>query len=66
MIGVGFGLRKKLVKMALADWTRKVSKALDQALAEHIVLTQSKLAQACPKDTGRMDSSFYEFLAKVI
>ena len=45
--------------MALADWSRKVSNALDQALAEHIVLTQSKLAQACPKDTGRMASSFY-------
>ena len=45
--------------MALADWTSKVSKALDQALADHIVLTQSKLAQACPKDTGRMASSFY-------
>ena len=45
--------------MALADWTRKVGKALDQALADHIVLTQSKLAQACPKDTGWMASSFY-------
>ena len=45
--------------MALADWSRKVSNALDQALAEHIVLTQSKLAQDCPKDTGRMASSFY-------
>ena len=45
--------------MALADWSRKVSNALDQALAEHIVLTQSKLAQACPKDTVRMASSFY-------
>ena len=45
--------------MALADWSRKVSNALDQALAEHIVLTQSKLAQDCPKDTGRKASSFY-------
>ena len=42
--------------MALADWSRKVSNALNQALAEHIVLTQSKLAQDCPKDTGRMAS----------
>ena len=42
--------------MALADWSRKVSNALDQALAEHIVLTQSKLAEDCPKNTGRMAS----------
>ena len=42
--------------MALADQTRKVRKALDQALADHIVLTQSKLAQANPKDSGRMAS----------
>ena len=55
MIVLGF----KASKMALADWSRKVSNALDQALAEHIDLTQSKLAQACPKDTGRMASSFY-------
>ncbi len=40
--------------------SRKVSKALDQALADHFVLTQSKqLAQAFPKDTGRIASSFY-------
>ena len=45
--------------MALADWSRKVSNALDQALAERIVLTQSKLAQACPKDTGKMASSWF-------
>jgi hypothetical protein len=50
--------------MALADWSRKVSKALDQAFAEQIVLTQSKLAQACPKATGRMASSFYFEKAK--
>ena len=37
--------------MALADWSRKVSNALDQALTDHIVLTQSKLSQANPKDT---------------
>ena len=43
--------------MALADWTSKVGKALDQALADHIVLTQSTLAHANPKDTGRMASS---------
>ena len=45
--------------MPLKDWVPQVRKALDQALAEHIVLTQSKLAQACPNDTGRMASSFY-------
>ena len=45
--------------MALAAWIRKVGKALDRSLADHIVLTQGKLAQACPRDTGIMASSFY-------
>ena len=45
--------------MALKNWVPQVRKALDQAVTDHIVLTQSKLAQACPKDTGRMASSFY-------
>ena len=48
--------------MALKDWVPQVSKALDQAMADHIALTQSKLAQANPKDTGRMASS--QFIGK--
>ena len=45
--------------MALKDWVPQVRKALDQAVTDHIVLTQSKLAQANPKDTGRMASSWF-------
>jgi hypothetical protein len=45
--------------MALKDWVPQVRKALDQAVTDHIVLTQSKLAQANPKDTGRMASSCF-------
>ena len=46
--------------MALKDWVPQVRKALDQAVTDHIVLTQSKLAQACPKDTGcRASSCFF-------
>ncbi|WP_155105407.1 hypothetical protein [Prochlorococcus marinus] len=42
--------------MALKDWGPQVRKALNQAMTDHIVLTQSKLAQANPIDTGRMAS----------
>ena len=59
MIGLSFETCQKTCQMALAGWTRKVGKDLDRALADHIVLTQGKSAQACPKDTGRMASSFY-------
>ena len=45
--------------MALKDWVPQVSKALDQALTDHIALTQGKLSQANPKDTGRMASSWF-------
>ena len=45
--------------MALKNWVPNVKKALNQAMADHIVLTQSKLAQANPKDTGRMASSWF-------
>lgn len=45
--------------MALKNWVPQVRKALNAAMADHIVLTQSKLAQACPKDTGRLASSFF-------
>ena len=42
--------------MALKDWVLQVRKALNQSIAEHIVLTQSKLAQPNPKDTWSMAS----------
>ena len=45
--------------MALKDWVPQVRKALDQSVTDHIVLTQSKLAQANSKDTGRMASSWF-------
>ena len=45
--------------MALKDWVPQVRKALDQALTDHIALTQGKLSQANPKDTGRMASSWF-------
>ena len=45
--------------MALKDWVPQVRKALDQAVTDHIVLTQSKRAQANPKDTGIVVSCFY-------
>ena len=75
MIGLGFGTFQKTCQnevdfkfrpsgwggrvMDLANWSGKVSNALDQAIAEHIVLTQSKLAQANSKDIGRMASSWF-------
>ena len=43
--------------MALKNWVPNVKKALDQAITDHIALTQSKLAQANPKDTGQMASN---------
>ena len=52
-------MHQKVHQMALKDWVPQVRKALDQAVTEHIVLTQSKLAQANPKDTGRMASSWF-------
>tara|TARA_B100000965_G_scaffold303867_1_gene262597 strand:+ start:295 stop:519 length:225 start_codon:yes stop_codon:yes gene_type:complete len=45
--------------MALKNWVPQVRKALNAAMADHIVFTQSKLAQACPKDTGRLASIVY-------
>ncbi len=45
--------------MALKNWVPQVRNAFNQALSDHIVITQGKLAKACPKDTGRMASSFY-------
>ena len=45
--------------MALKNWVPQIRKALDQAMADHIALTQGKLVQANPKDTGRMASSWF-------
>jgi hypothetical protein len=45
--------------MRPSEFTPKVKKALDLALAEHLVLTQGKLAKDNPKDTGRMASSWF-------
>jgi len=36
-----------------------IKTALDMAVAEHLAVTQGKLAKANPKDTGRMASSWY-------
>lgn len=36
-----------------------LQKALDGSLANTLNLQQGKLAKACPKDTGRMASSFF-------
>ena len=45
--------------MALKNWVPQIRGALNQALTDHINLTQGKLAQANPKDTGRMASSWF-------
>ena len=37
----------------------EIQEALDTALAGTLNLQQGKLAKACPKDTGRMASSFF-------
>ena len=45
--------------MALKNWVPQIRKALDQVMTDHIALTQGKLVQANPKDTGRMASSWF-------
>ena len=45
--------------MALTDWVPQIRGALNQALTDHIKVTQSKLAQQSPKDTGRLASSWF-------
>ena len=59
MIELSFETCQKTCQMALKDWVPQVRKALDQALTDHIALTQGKLSQANPKDTGRMASSWF-------
>ena len=43
----------------LGDFMDRTRIALDGALANTLNLQQGKLAKACPKDTGRMASSFF-------
>ena len=48
-----------MANIKLDDYVPEVKEALDKALAEHLTLTQGKLAKANPKDTGRMASSWF-------
>lgn len=41
------------------DIAPEIQEALDKALAGTLNLQQGKLGKACPKDTGRMASSFF-------
>lgn len=43
----------------LLQFADNVQEALDEALAEHITVTQSKLSQASPIDSGRFASSWF-------
>ena len=43
----------------LSQHVPDIQKALDKAFAEHIVVTQGKLASSNPVDTGRMASSWF-------
>jgi hypothetical protein len=43
----------------LSEFVPEVKKALDEGMAEFLVVTQGKLAAKNPKDTGRMASSWY-------
>ena len=49
----------KITGVPLNQITPRVQKALDTALAATLNLQQGNLAKACPKDTGRMASSFF-------
>lgn len=52
-------MKPKVKGKPLGDIVPNIEKALDQAFAEHILLSQSKLSSANPKDTGRMASSWF-------
>ena len=41
------------------SWMPDIQKALDGALADHLISTQKQLAEDNPKDTGRMASSWF-------
>ncbi len=45
--------------MALSDLVPQIRGAFNQALSDHINVTQSKLAQQSPKDTARLASSWF-------
>ena len=49
----------KITGVPLDQITPQIQKALDDALAGTLNLQQGSLAKACPKDTGRMASSFF-------
>ena len=49
----------KITGVPLDQITPQIQKALDYALAGTLGLQQGSLAKACPKDTGRMASSFF-------
>ena len=49
----------RITGVPLDKITPQIQKALNDALAGTLNLQQGKLAKACPKDTGRMASSFF-------
>ncbi len=48
-----------MANIKLDKFVPEVKKALDKALAEHLTLTQGKLAKSNPVDSGRMASSWF-------
>lgn len=49
----------KISGVPFDDITPEIKAALDEALSKTLALQQGSLAKACPKDTGRMASSFF-------
>ena len=49
----------RVTGVQLKNIAPQIQKALDTALAGTLNLQQGSLAKACPKDTGRMASSFF-------
>ena len=45
--------------MDLTQYGKDIEKALDQAVSDHIQLTQGKLVKYSPVDTGRFKSSWF-------
>jgi hypothetical protein len=48
-----------MARKRLSQHVPDIKEALDKGLARHLILTQSSLAKANPKDTGRMASSWF-------
>ncbi len=48
-----------MANIKLDKFVPEVKEALDAALAEHLTLTQGKLAKSNPVDSGRMASSWF-------